>query len=112
MTAPTTRTDGIDFAAILGESAVRADAAERDYSDGMDDYDVIAVAVLAAKVPELCPDCQSDDEWLGMAQTGAVAWDGEPYYAECAHPNAPTIADLLAIGQRTWVATYSQGAGI
>ncbi len=50
----------------------------------------IAQAELTAKVPELCPDCHGDPSWLRDGAHGNL----EP----CDHPNAPTIAKLLAIG--------------
>ncbi len=58
------------------------------------------VWVLDAKVPELCPDCQgegvvfcADDDDIG---------DG------CDHPNAPTIAKLLAIGAAVMTAEVTE----
>jgi hypothetical protein len=62
----------------------------------------IAEAELTAKVPELCPDCDS---------TGTVVVerddDGNPTlgYSGCDHPNAPTIAKLLDMGVAMFTAT-------
>jgi hypothetical protein len=54
-----------------------------------------AEAALAAKVPDLCPDCHGSDVRPAKAECG----EGETNYAiRCHHPNAPTIAKLLAIG--------------
>lgn len=52
MTAPATRTDGIDFAAILTKAVARVGAAHRHHHDGHAPDDVVVCAQLAAKVPE------------------------------------------------------------
>ena len=64
----------IDFGAIISNSGY---AWSHDYAD-----------VLAAKVPDLCPDCHG---------TGDRMHNGECIGA-CGHPFAPTFAKLLAIG--------------
>jgi hypothetical protein len=51
-------------------------------------------AVLAAAVPDLCPDCNG----TGWVATRSYS-DGIPMTEEaCAHPSAPSIGKLLAIG--------------
>lgn len=95
----------IDFAAILGDRLAHSIQGEPI----TDIYTPTGVGTyqLAAKVSELCPDCDGVGHF-GPA-TGAHQRD---YGRACAHLNAPTIAELLTIGRRTWVATYAQGAGI
>lgn len=55
-----------------------------------------AADVLAAKVPELCPDCDSNG-W-----TVADIGNGDAVGLQCDHPNSPTIARILAIGAAGW----------
>ena len=52
--------------------------------------------LLTARVRELCPDCEG---------TGDRMHNGECIGA-CGHPNAPTIAKLLAIGAAVMTATW------
>ena len=50
--------------------------------------------ILATHIPNLCPDCQGTGN--GMLLYGMPD--------ACIHPNAPTIARLLAIGEAAWTA--------
>lgn len=49
----------------------------------------LADNILAARVPELCPDCNAHG-WSTVER---------PYPQTCDHPNAPTIGDLLRWGE-------------
>lgn len=53
----------------------------------------MADAILATRVPDLCPDCEGSGEtWqtYGGITVGVLP---------CDHPNAPTISDLLRWGE-------------
>ncbi len=58
-----------------------------DLSDGAAEN--AARVVLATRIPWLCPDC-NDQGWSTTER---------PYPQPCFHPNAPTVASLLAIGE-------------
>ena len=49
-----------------------------------------ADAILATRVPDLCPDCK--DSWGDNPHL--------PYVEDCNHLNAPTISDLLRWGTK------------
>lgn len=75
----------IDFGKIINDSGY---AWSHDYDD-----------VLTAKVPDLCPDCNGTGEvYVQPLRAGGQAINVIP----CAHPNAPTIGDLLAIGAEAY----------
>jgi hypothetical protein len=89
----------IDFATILWDAIDDARGGEQAIHD----------APLAAKVSDLCPDCNEH----GYLRTCPVDTDGDGNCAGCArgrfphicdHPNAPTVAKLLAIGAAVWEA--------
>lgn len=56
------------------------------------DADEVADAILATRIPDLCPDCKGRD-----FTTAGPMLRGGPI---CYHPNAPTIADRLALADR------------
>lgn len=75
-----------DYRTLLGEAA---------WLDP-DGYDVHLL--LAARIPDLCPDCEGSGYTKKRFLRGVVDdWD-------CDHPNAPTIGRLLAIGEAVWTA--------
>jgi hypothetical protein len=96
----------IDFTTLIAgtsmEHSATNDAGEFEFflSD--------AKAVLAAKVPDLCPDCHDDPGFDGMVWSGAVDYSGERYYIDCDHPDAPSIGKLLAIGAAVMTATVNE----
>lgn len=76
--------------------------------------DEMTDVLLATKVSDLCPDCEGQP-CPKCNGTGEVAEHHEPWSTEwigchychgepCDHPNAPTIARLLAIGEAVWTA--------
>lgn len=66
MTAPTTRTGGIDFAAILAAAVTSASGSGSTVCSP----DNAAASALAAKVPERCPDCNGSGVELGKFYIG------------------------------------------
>lgn len=96
MTTQTT----IDFAAILSGAAY-PNGGRDGTGRGMATID----AILAARVPELCPDCEGSGEVESSATNAGHAFIGDV----CTHPNAPTIGQMLrewqaltALAQYAW----------
>jgi hypothetical protein len=75
---------GIDFAKIIDDFYSR---------NGQLPVPAVGAYALMPKVPKLCPDCQHA---AGDAHLSCIATPA------CTHPNAPTIAKLLAIGAAVW----------
>ena len=71
----------IDFASVI-----------RAALDAADHLHAEPTAVLAAKVPDLCPDCN------GTGKT----WPLENCAVDCTHPNAPSIGMLLNLASSRW----------
>jgi len=78
--------DAPDFAAILGDRL--AHSIQGEPITGIHTPTGAGTYQLAAKVPELCPDCK------GRGRTAAVRRLSLP--VDCSHPNAPTIGRMLA----------------
>lgn len=123
MTAPTTRTDGIDFAAIIKQAITSsASGPLRTVAD----RGVASGYALAGEVPELCPDCKGSGSVLVRVGCRcnpkpppgdlrhSVACNAQNRHRQpCAHPNAPTIGQMLREWQAlTALAEYAQHDGM
>lgn len=71
------------------------------------DLDGIGPTVVAIRIPWLCPDCKgTGTRSAGMVAITEHGASGVFSDVSCAHPNAPTLADTVAL----WEAVHKEGA--